>query len=85
MVLPQSTVGGPPVSHSHGVVWDSIWDQEFYRQESSPTMKRLNGPNLACILSKDGATRALIRYGFYQTRWVKRRRYHCRTCGKTSC
>jgi transposase-like protein/IS1 family transposase len=27
----------------------------------------------------------IIRHGFYTTRWGKRRRYQCRTCGKTFC
>jgi transposase-like protein len=31
--------------------------------------------------SKDG--RAIMRHGFYRTRWGKRRRYQCQTCRKT--
>src|SRR5262249_11452371 len=27
----------------------------------------------------------VIRFGFYQTRWGKRRRYRCQTCEKTFC
>ena len=28
---------------------------------------------------------AIIRHGFYKTRWGKRRRYQCQICGKTFC
>src|SRR5215510_4148179 len=45
-------------------------------------MKSLNCPNPDCTPSKE---KAIIRYGFYQTRWGKRRRYQCRTRGKTFC
>jgi transposase-like protein len=31
------------------------------------------------------STKSIIRYGFYKTKWGKRRRYQCRTCGKTFC
>jgi len=48
-------------------------------------MKSLNCPNPGCTPSKDVTTRATIRYGFYQTRSGKRRRYQCRACGKTFC
>jgi transposase-like protein len=48
-------------------------------------MKSLNCPRPDCTPSKAGAARAIIRYGFYQTRWGKRRRYQCQTCGKTFC
>jgi transposase-like protein/IS1 family transposase len=45
-------------------------------------MKSLSCPNPNC--TKEGA-RVIVRYGFYQTRWGKRRRYQCRACGKTFC
>lgn len=48
-------------------------------------MKSLNCPNPDCTPSKQGAARAIVRYGFYQTRWGKRRRYQCQACGKTFC
>ena len=74
-VLPQLTVGSLPVSHSRGIVWDSICGQRFWPQESPPTMKSLNCPNPDCTPSKESAGRPIVRYGFYQTRWGKRRRY----------
>ena len=48
-------------------------------------MKSLSCPNTHRPPSKDGSTGAVIRHGFYRTRWGKRRRYQCRTCGKTFC
>ena len=48
-------------------------------------MKSLNCPNPDCTPSKEGTARTSIRYGFYQTRWGKRRRYQCQACGKTFC
>ena len=38
-----------------------------------------------CPPSGETASRTVIRFGFYQTRWGKRRRYLCRTCEKTFC
>ena len=48
-------------------------------------MKSLNCPNKDCASSKEGNERVVIRHGFYQTRWGKRRRYQCQACGKTFC
>ena len=48
-------------------------------------MKSLNCPNPDCTPSKEGTAGTSIRYGFYQTRWGKRRRYQCQACGKTFC
>ena len=48
-------------------------------------MKSLNCPYPNCTPSKEGTARAISRYGFYKTRWGKRRRYQCQTCGKTFC
>jgi transposase-like protein/IS1 family transposase len=56
----------------------------FRPRHGSPTMKSLNCPNPDCTPSKAGA-RTIIRYGFYATRWGKRRRYQCQACGKTFC
>jgi transposase-like protein len=46
-------------------------------------MKSLSCPNSECALS--GGTGSIIRHGFYNTHSGKRRRYRCRTCGKTFC
>ena len=48
-------------------------------------MKSLNCPNKHCLPSPKGEFRAIVRHGFYTTRWGKRRRYQCQTCGKTFC
>jgi transposase-like protein len=48
-------------------------------------MKSLSCPNGQCSLSGKAAVGHVIRYGFYKTRWGKRRRYLCRVCGKTFC
>ena len=48
-------------------------------------MKSLSCPNRHCSLSGKAAAGRFIRYGFYKTKWGKRRRYRCRTCGKTFC
>jgi transposase-like protein/IS1 family transposase len=48
-------------------------------------MKSLSCPNSECFLSKDAAARNIIHYGFYGTNSGRRRRYRCRTCGKTFC
>ena len=42
-------------------------------------------PNRDCTQSKEGNAEAIIRHGFYKTRWGKRRRYQCQACGKTFC
>ena len=33
----------------------------------------------------EALSRTMIRYGFYQTKWGKHRRYRCQACGKTFC
>src|SRR5512136_1702379 len=48
-------------------------------------MKSLSCPNQHCPPSGKGDAGAIIRHGFYTTRWGKRRRYQCQTCGKTFC
>jgi transposase-like protein len=48
-------------------------------------MKSLNCPNKHCRPSGKGDVGAIIRHGFYKTTGGKRRRYRCRTCGKTFC
>ena len=48
-------------------------------------MKSLSCPNGQCSLPGKAASGQIIRHGFYQTTWGKRRRYRCRTCGKTFC
>src|SRR6185503_14074533 len=42
-------------------------------------------PDRRCSRSRKSAARSIIRHGFHRTRWGKRRRYQCRTCGKTFC
>jgi transposase-like protein/IS1 family transposase len=46
-------------------------------------MKSPDCPNQKCPLSKESPAAGVIRHGFYATRWGKRRRYHCQSCGKT--
>jgi transposase-like protein len=48
-------------------------------------MKSLSCPNRHCSLSSKGKVGGIIRHGFYTARWGKRRRYQCRSCGKTFC
>ena len=48
-------------------------------------MKSLSCPNLHSPPSRKGDAGAIIRHGFYTTTWGNRRRYRCRTCGKTFC
>jgi transposase-like protein len=48
-------------------------------------MKSLSCPNTECALSKDAGAESIIRHGVYKTKSGKRRRYRCRTCGKTFC
>ena len=48
-------------------------------------MKSLSCPTAHCPPSKTSLTGAIIRHRFYRTRWGKRRRYQCQTCGKTFC
>src|SRR5215470_11764127 len=48
-------------------------------------MKILRCPNSECPPSVATVSGKVIRFGFYQTRWGKRRRYRCQTCEKTFC
>jgi transposase-like protein/IS1 family transposase len=48
-------------------------------------MKSLSCPNRHRPPSRNLGTGAIIRHGFYTTRWGKRRRYQCQACGKTFC
>jgi transposase-like protein/IS1 family transposase len=48
-------------------------------------MKSLSCPNQRCAPSRKDDVGTIIRHGFYRTRWGKRRRYKCQTCGKTFC
>src|SRR5262245_40284268 len=45
----------------------------------------LSCPITECALSKDAGAGSVILHGFYKTNSGKRRRYRCRTCGKTFC
>src|SRR5215831_12544935 len=46
-------------------------------------MKSLICPKKHRPPSKQGDVGAIIRHGFYTTRWGKLRRYQCQACGKT--
>jgi transposase-like protein/IS1 family transposase len=46
-------------------------------------MKSLSCPTRHCTASGKADSGAIIRHGFYRTRWGKGRRYPCQTCGKT--
>ena len=48
-------------------------------------MKSLRCPNRSCQLSGKAGAGSIIRFGFYTTKSGKRRRFQCRTCGKTFC
>src|SRR5215831_12828714 len=48
-------------------------------------MNSLDCPNRHCRPLGKSDTAAIIRHGFYKTRWGKRRRYQCQACGKTFC
>src|SRR5262249_50710105 len=65
----------------------SVWcrEQQFLRLQAPPTLKSLSCPNRHRPPSKQGDVGAIIRHGFYTTRWGKRRRYQCQACGKTVC
>lgn len=48
----------------------------------------VEGGNATLVVSPQGESllsENVIRFGFYQTRWGKRRRYRCQTCEKTFC
>jgi len=48
-------------------------------------MKSICCTNRQCPLSGKAGAGNIIRHGFYKTTWGKRRRFCCRTCGKTFC
>ena len=48
-------------------------------------MKSLSCSNGECIQARKAGAGNIVRHGFYKTTWGKRRRYRCRTCGKTFC
>ena len=48
-------------------------------------MKSLSCANRECSLAGNAAAGGVVRHGFYRTKWGRRRRYRCRTCGKTFC
>ncbi len=45
----------------------------------------LRCPNVQCAGSGLNRTGKIIRHGFCKTKWGRRRRYRCGTCGKTFC
>jgi transposase-like protein/IS1 family transposase len=45
----------------------------------------LRCPNVQCAGSGSNRTGNIIRHGLHKTKWGKRRRYRCQTCGKTFC
>jgi transposase-like protein/IS1 family transposase len=42
-------------------------------------------PNKGCPHARIAGAGNVIRHGFYKTKWGRRRRYRCGTCGKTFC
>ena len=48
-------------------------------------MKILRCPNRDCRSLGKTASGSIIRFGLYQTRWGKRRRYRCQRCKRTFC
>jgi transposase-like protein/IS1 family transposase len=48
-------------------------------------MKSLSCPNKQCLLFRNAGAGNIIGHGFNKTKWGKRRRYRCCTCGKTFC
>jgi transposase-like protein/IS1 family transposase len=49
------------------------------------TSESLSCPNEQCLLFRNAGAGNIIGHGFYKTKWGKRRRYPCGTCGKTFC
>jgi transposase-like protein len=49
------------------------------------TMKSLDCAHGQCPMSGKASAGSIIRYGFYRTKSGTRRRFRCRTCGKTFC
>ena len=48
-------------------------------------MKRLCCPNANCLLRTKPSWGMIVRFGFYPTRWGKRRRFRCKMCRRTFC
>src|SRR5512137_1260971 len=48
-------------------------------------MEKLRCPNLTCPLRTKPSWGLIICFGFYRTRWGKRRRFRCQGCGRTFC
>src|ERR1019366_5412518 len=48
-------------------------------------MKRLRCADEKCLTRSNSSLAMIIRFGFYQTRWGKRRRFRCKSCGRTFC
>ncbi len=48
-------------------------------------MKSLSCANRECSLSGQAAAASIIRHRFYKTKRGKRRRFRCRSCGRTFC
>ena len=48
-------------------------------------MKNLRCPNANCLLRTNPALGMIIRFGFYPTRWGRRRRFRCKMCRRTFC
>jgi transposase-like protein len=48
-------------------------------------MKSLRCPNANCELRSKPSLGMIVRFGFYPTRWGRRRRFRCKMCRKTFC
>src|SRR5450759_1699091 len=48
-------------------------------------MKRLRCPDEKCRSRPTSSLAIIICFGFYQTRWGKRRRFRCKGCGRSFC
>ena len=48
-------------------------------------MKSLRCPNAQCPLRAKPSWGMIVRFGFYPTRWGKRRRFRCKMCRRTFC
>ncbi len=48
-------------------------------------MKSLHCPNANCLLRTKPSLGMIVRFGFYPTRWGKRRRFRCKMCRRTFC
>src|SRR5450756_2530924 len=48
-------------------------------------MMKLRCPNVTCLQQTTPSSGMVIRFGSYQTRWGKRRRFRCKRCGRTFC